>query len=140
MVKQTAYQSFQPSLATPRDARAFVMATLFLWGRPAAVPDVQLIASELVTNAVSHAHGTVGVCLELDTDVLRISISDHAPDELPALQPPQAHDGRAGGRGLEIVDTIAQDWGYTNTRRSKTVWAELVLPVEPRSAPRRSRV
>ena len=106
------------------------MATLFNWGRRTALPDVQVLASELVTNAVLHAAGDIELRLKLSDNHLRIEVTDPVNDCLPVLhpRPPRAE----GGYGLHIVNAIAQTWGCDPLDGHKTVWAEIDLaPYEP---------
>ncbi|MGW1620093.1 ATP-binding protein [Streptomyces sp. NPDC002172] len=102
------------------DARVAVRALLARAGhhpdhRPSQ--DAQLVVSELVTNAVRHAPGPVGLALEVSPDagLLRITVSDTSP----RTPEPRAHDARrVGGHGLYLVTrlcgrlhTVAQETG-----------------------------
>ncbi|MGW3134074.1 ATP-binding protein [Streptomyces sp. NPDC001076] len=102
------------------DARVAVRALLAQAGhRPDHRPsqDAQLVVSELVTNAVRHAPGPVGLALEVSpgADLLRIVVSDTSPRP----PEPRAHDARrVGGHGLHLVTrlcdrlhTVARDTG-----------------------------
>ncbi|MBW8798324.1 MAG: ATP-binding protein [Streptomyces sp.] len=79
--------------------------------------DAQLVVSELVTNAVRHAPGPVGLVLEVSPDagLLRITVSDTSP-RTPEPRPRDPH--RVGGHGLNLVArlcgrlyTVTQDTG-----------------------------
>ncbi len=94
------------------------------------VGDLQLVASELVTNAVTHgrptARQTVVLRIELGDGVARLSVSEPG---IGFVWDAHVADLRAqGGRGLRIVDAIASRWGVTFDG-SRTVWAE--VPVRP---------
>jgi hypothetical protein len=54
--------------------------------------------------------------------VLRIAVRD-CSEQSPRIQPFDAHARR--GRGLQLVATLARDWGCDHHARGKTVWAEL---------------
>ncbi len=57
---------------------------------------------------------------------LRIEVTDTRSDELPRQQPASAED--ESGRGLCLVDALADRWGVSEERfPRKTVWAELRL-------------
>ncbi|MCP9956715.1 ATP-binding protein [Streptomyces sudanensis] len=102
-----------------------------LWGHRIAEEPVctaELLTSELVTNALVHtAHGAV-VTATLDGGVLRVEVRDFAP-EPPAPRVP-APDGGTHGRGLLLVQALADEWGVRAQGVGKTVWFEL-LGVKP---------
>ncbi|HEX7106546.1 MAG TPA: ATP-binding protein [Acidothermaceae bacterium] len=81
-----------------------------------------LLVSELVTNAVVHARTDVTLRVILRRGVLRIEVTDGSPI-VPA---PRRPAGLAGtGRGLQLVDRLADRWGVSKARRGKTIWFEL---------------
>lgn len=96
---------------------------------PAQLPvdDVLLVVSELVTNAITHAASapTVEVGCGGEPPRVRVAVSDNSP-ALPARRTPS--EVLAGGRGLTIVDSVADRWGVSLHRGDgKTVWAEIGL-------------
>jgi anti-sigma regulatory factor (Ser/Thr protein kinase) len=100
-----------------------------------AIDDAVLVASELVGNAVRHttaaASDTLDVSWNIDSSGVRVSVGD------PSDQEPQlriAGDDDPTGRGLKIVDAMADDWGVEHGARGKTVWAH--VPVRSRAARR----
>ena len=112
-----------PTLAAPAAAREFVASRLRGWGVDERYPDVELLTSELVTNAVRHAHGEVEVTIDLiDPDCIRLEVRDRS-ERLPVLRPLEsAHDG---GWGLHIVGRIARRWGLEQHTGEKTIWCEI---------------
>jgi anti-sigma regulatory factor (Ser/Thr protein kinase) len=124
-VEAAAQRRLDASSDAPGEARTFVMATLFNWGRRTAIPEVQVVASELVTNAVMHAGGEIEMRLQLHNDLLRIEVTDAARDSVPELQPGSPRE--TGRYGLHIVEAFAQSWGCAPTTGHKTVWAEIDL-------------
>ncbi|PJI93768.1 ATP-binding SpoIIE family protein phosphatase [Luteimicrobium subarcticum] len=101
-------------------ARHVVVRTCTAWGVPGAAA-VELVASELVANAVMHGWGHVALRLFDTADGLRIEVEDANPS------PPVATDGhinRGGGFGMQIVERLA-DWGWRPTRVGKVVWAKV---------------
>ncbi|MEU1803267.1 ATP-binding SpoIIE family protein phosphatase [Streptomyces sp. NPDC019937] len=139
-------------------ARRFVRAALAEWialDVPAAdritdrvADEAVLLVSELVTNAVVHAGTAVEVCCALDVSShegeppsLIVEVTDHHPTRVLRGDPPPDGDGAecAGGHGLRLVAEIAEAWGTTYRRASKTVWfqvsvsaaAEPPVPEEP---------
>ena len=113
------------SLDSPSVARAFVVSTLFSWGRRTSIPLVELVATELVSTAVQHAAPPIELALSLDGERLRVAVSDGAPLLPPELQTTRL--GVAGGYGLHIVDTLSDAWGYNVDEACKDVWADLDL-------------
>ena len=81
----------------------------------------ELLASELATNAVMHANTTFEVRVADDGETFRVEIINDAPEMVAAMHEPS--DG--GGRGLHIVNTVAQRWGTHSLGGSKVVWFEL---------------
>ena len=91
--------------------------------------DAQLLVSELVTNSVRHAHMRggqwVGVRTRPRLGGVRLEVCDPGPG-FPAPPPVPASGDRFGGRGLPIVDLLADRWGAGRTSDGRwEVWAEL---------------
>ena len=90
---------------------------------------VQLLASELIANAVVHGPpgGSITVRAQALDDRLRVEVSDGDSTARPRLLHREAAD--AGGRGLMLVDRFADRWGYDlHGDDGKTVWFEYILP------------
>ena len=106
-------------------ARLATRAVLDSWQLPLLADTAVLLVSELVTNAVRHAHhqdGTLVLRLELFGDLLRIEVHD-TDSRSPQLGDPGELD--ESGFGLVLVATLASKWGTTGTSAGKAVWAEL---------------
>lgn len=121
------------ALATaPACARALVSGTLALWRMCELDDCAGLVVSELVTNAVraSDAGGARGmlirVCVFADAARcrLRLEVWDEAPG-IPEIR--DAGELAECGRGLALVDAIADRWGWLPARgcAGKCVWATL---------------
>jgi anti-sigma regulatory factor (Ser/Thr protein kinase) len=84
-----------------------------------------LLADELVTNAVIHAHTEIRLRLELRGDRLHIAVRDGSPRLLRLVTP----DSQAeGGRGLWLVEQLALAWGvHQSPDGGKVVWCVLSL-------------
>jgi anti-sigma regulatory factor (Ser/Thr protein kinase) len=109
--------------ASPGVARRFVGAALRRWeAAPTTVEAAQLLVSELVTNAVVHANSDVRVAVTVRNARIRVEVADR-DDHPPRVQPFGAD--APGGRGLGIVDGLADSWGSDPRRDGKAVWFEL---------------
>lgn len=87
------------------------------------IDSVELMASELLTNAVLHAGGDLRLVLTVDDDLIRVEVIDQSSVQ-PMLRhpPPDA----SSGRGIEIVDALASHWGVRGMAGGgKSVWFEV---------------
>jgi serine phosphatase RsbU (regulator of sigma subunit)/anti-sigma regulatory factor (Ser/Thr protein kinase) len=111
-------------LTSARRARLLVRRRLRRWGLAELVPIAELLASELVTNAVRYAHGAIALRLVREGGLVCEVLDDSAA--LPRLR--HAGDDDERGRGLQVVSQLAQRWGARRTPTGKVVWCELPLP------------
>jgi anti-sigma regulatory factor (Ser/Thr protein kinase) len=101
-------------------ARLFVRDALS--DQPLAITDAaELMTSELTANCVRHARSDFELAVELQ-DQVRVEVRDSGPGE-PTLLSPSRHD--VTGRGLQIVDTLSDEWGVHHGDGGKTVWFTL---------------
>lgn len=83
-----------------------------------------LVVTELMSNAVDHARAPVRLEVGFFDTWVRVEVHDDAP-EPPRLRP---HDPlRARGRGLQLVDALSSQWGWTRAGTGKVVWADVLL-------------
>ena len=113
----------QPQSAA--SARRFVDETLRRWQCGELFDVVGLLTSELVTNAILHAHSEIELSVRLTPDAVRIDVADHSAS-LPA--PRDAADEDTSGRGLGLVEALATSWGVDERPGGKSVWFELPRP------------
>ena len=109
-----------PEPASVSEARTFVSDHLIAHGLVGLVDDVELVASELATNATLHARTPFEVSLRGDASSVRLSVRDEA-----ATRPVVALAGElaSSGRGLTIVDAVSRSWGVASGDGAKSVWA-----------------
>ncbi|WP_169807925.1 ATP-binding SpoIIE family protein phosphatase [Actinomadura hibisca] len=112
----------EPSMV-PR-ARAQAAERLAAWGLDELTDTVELLVSELVTNALVHGAGEIGMRM-IRGGALLCEVSDDG-DELPVLCRATSTD--ESGRGLQLVSYLAARWGTHRTERGKVVWFEHALP------------
>jgi anti-sigma regulatory factor (Ser/Thr protein kinase) len=87
-----------------------------------------LLVTELVSNAVQHAGAAPVLDVQIFGDAIRIAVRDPSPT-LP--EPAGAPDDLVErGRGLLLVDSLAQNWGAEPGSVGKTVWCEVELARE----------
>ncbi|WP_370414674.1 SpoIIE family protein phosphatase [Streptomyces fradiae] len=116
-----AYWFLEPEDAAPGRARRLARRALARWDLEDLTDSVELLISEVVTNAVRYAERPVTLRL-LRTDVLRCEVGDDSP-QLPRQR--RARDTDEGGRGLFLVNRLARRWGATRLSGGKVVWFEL---------------
>jgi anti-sigma regulatory factor (Ser/Thr protein kinase) len=130
---RVASTRFGPTLEAPRLARDFVAGLLDRWELSELADNATLLTSELVTNAVVHAGEAPSLVVAVADGSLEIGVSDLDPRVprragshdfvLPA-------DGnlmlvREGGRGIPLVDHLADEWGVAADEPGKQVWFRL---------------
>ena len=90
-------------------ARRDVRSTFTRWRLVAIIEDAALAASELVTNAMRHGLPPIGMRLRRCVGQVRIDVSDARPEPVTVGERPA--DLAESGRGLEIVDAVADGTG-----------------------------
>lgn len=118
-----AYWFLDPRAQTAGQARRLARRALARWDLEELSDSVELLVSEVVTNAVRYAERPITLRL-LRTDTLRCEVGDDVP-QLPRLRQARATD--EGGRGLYLVNRLARRWGATRLSTGKVVWFELPL-------------
>jgi len=99
---------------------------------PEVVQAAELLTSELAANSVRHACSEFEVAID-SRDPIRIEVSDNGEGRPKVLNPPPRIPT---GRGMQIVERIADAWGIRPTADGKTVWFTL-SPVRMQGSPQR---
>ena len=102
--------------------RRFVRNTLDAWNQAELAPTACLLVSELLTNALRHTGEPIGLRLHHTEQEIIAEISDDHP-QLPRRTLPAPAD--EDGRGLTLVDALADRWGSLPANGSKIVWFAL---------------
>lgn len=103
--------------------RRFVADVLWQRGFPTEVIDAAvLLTSEAVTNAVVHAGTPIEVVVRVDLAMARIEVHDRDPAP-PTAGHPEPLDG--SGRGLRVIEALAEAWGVHHSGEGKCLWFEL---------------
>jgi anti-sigma regulatory factor (Ser/Thr protein kinase) len=122
MIVQRAFPRAAKSVPTARHFVSDVVADM-----PKEIADrAAIMVSELATNAVRHGGTDFEVRVERTKDVLSVEIEDSG-EGAPVVRRAQPRD--ASGRGLHIVEALADAWGVrpTTEGQGKTVWFTLSL-------------
>jgi anti-sigma regulatory factor (Ser/Thr protein kinase) len=94
------------------------------------IDDVNVIVSELLSNALRHARplpsGEVRLAWSMDGDAIEVAVSDGGAMTEPRRSSPTLSS--LGGRGLGIVESLAECWGVRHEDGATTVWAVLRIP------------
>lgn len=115
--------------ATPRSAaraRHLVLTACARWSAGRVCDDAELVVTELVANAVRHAGTEITVRLAAVDDRpggIRAEVSDGSSRP---VRPRRAASLEESGRGLLLVDMLANTWGADANAAGKTIWAELL--------------
>jgi anti-sigma regulatory factor (Ser/Thr protein kinase) len=135
-------EPWEYTLYIPHDPRAVAIGRrtlrdiLSTHHLPGLLEPAELLASELLSNAIRHTKGPAALKLRRSGGALRLGAwdSDPTPPEAAIAPPPAAE----AGRGLRIVRAYADDWGWFQINpgcggaAGKYVWCELdAPPVQP---------
>ncbi|WP_089106067.1 SpoIIE family protein phosphatase [Streptomyces hyaluromycini] len=109
-------------------ARHMVRAAVRAWGAGDRADEIELVADELITNALMHTEGSAIVTLRVLSGSdrrLRVEVEDSS-SALPRRR--EAGEDGVSGRGLLLVDEIADVWGVEARGGGKAVWCEFRMP------------
>jgi serine/threonine-protein kinase RsbW len=120
-LKRRAFPGRADQIANARDFTRRVV------GSCPVLDEAMLLVSELAANALEHTAtgrgGHFDVTIYRDQTLLIIAVRDEGSDKAPATRP---LDARAeDGRGLALIELIADRWGYWGNERGRTIWFEL---------------
>ncbi|MEU5403517.1 SpoIIE family protein phosphatase [Streptomyces sp. NPDC005963] len=111
-----------------RSARHMVLSAVRAWGARERSDEIELAADELITNALMHTDGgaivTVRVLVGPERR-LRVEVEDRS-SALPRRR--EADLSGVSGRGLLLVDQLADSWGVESRGTGKCVWCEFTVP------------
>ncbi|MFG3043837.1 ATP-binding protein [Streptomyces sp. NPDC048241] len=110
-------------LAAVPEARRELRALLRHWDRPDRTGIAELLTSELVTNALVHTDDDAILTVVVSARGLRVEVRDFVARG-PLMRTPEA-DEDTNGRGLILVQSLADAWGVRAHAVGKSVWFEL---------------
>jgi anti-anti-sigma regulatory factor len=108
------------SLSSIPAARQMACESCAQWGVTRLAEAAELVACELVSNAVRHVGGMFEFSMLMRQRLLHVSVRDGSP-AVPRM-------GWGDGRGLLLVDAMSVTWGSTPVSDGKVVWATLRVP------------
>lgn len=94
-----------------------------LGSRQDVVETTRLLVTEVTTNAVVHAHSSIRLTVESQSDCIRVEVRDDDPRTIE--QPIEPGIDATSGRGLWLVAALARAWGVNGNDRGKTIWFEV---------------
>ncbi|MFF1274663.1 ATP-binding protein [Streptomyces marokkonensis] len=115
-----------PDIGAVSSARRRVVAIVRDWDLPLledAVETLELLTGEVIANAVVHTGEGCQVTVSWDGLRVRLEVEDTKGGHLPGWAP--AGLDEESGRGLQLVDGLAQKWGFRSTTDGKAVWFEI---------------
>jgi anti-sigma regulatory factor (Ser/Thr protein kinase) len=99
------------------------------------IDEAEIVVSELFTNALRHGSplgdGTIRVRWKVRFEVVEIEVTDGGSDTVPTPAPRAVW--APSGRGLRIVRALAHEWGVSDDKVGRTVWAALGGPSRRRA-------
>jgi anti-sigma regulatory factor (Ser/Thr protein kinase) len=114
--------TFPAAPASARAARSFLRDVLPGEAEADLTDVILLLVTELVTNAVIHAGTSIHVQVEVHGEVVHVDVRDDAPE--PPVRRPASPEA-LNGRGLLLLDKLADRWGFEPRPTGKTVWFEV---------------
>lgn len=105
------------------EARRELRELLRHWGNPGRSEIAELLTSELVTNALVHTDREAVLTAVVEPSQLRVEVRDFTARR-PRVCAPDTGDG-THGRGLVLVNSLADAWGVQAHEVGKSVWFEL---------------
>ncbi|MCX4656647.1 SpoIIE family protein phosphatase [Streptomyces microflavus] len=109
-------------------ARHMIRAAVRAWGAKERADEIELAADELITNALMHTDGGAVVTIRVMAGSerrLRVDVEDRS-SALPRRR--DAGESGVSGRGLMLVDRLADVWGVESRGSGKCVWCEFLIP------------
>ncbi len=117
----TARVDLPPAARSVPVARHLAREVLRAWQAPQDTGDVELLVTELVADVVDDVGGESVLSLELEYSDgwLRVAVADGS-----AVRPVvgELRGDQPRGRGMQVVEAIADEWGVADVDGGKQVW------------------
>ncbi|MEV5983471.1 ATP-binding protein [Streptomyces sp. NPDC052051] len=115
---------FEATAAEVPLLRRAAVAQLDQWGMACAVDEAELIVAELATNVIKHVGERTSAALILECRSARLRVEVHDRSHAVPVRKAASGDDECG-RGLQLLDALAADWGTVLTTTGKAVWCEI---------------
>ncbi|WP_282082414.1 ATP-binding protein [Streptomyces tendae] len=115
------------------EARRALRELLRHWGGPGQSEVAELLTSELVTNALVHTEEGAVLTATVGPRALRVEVRDFVGHG-PRPRPRAPREESTNGRGLVLVESLADDWGVRPCAAGKSVWFELGAEADAEAA------
>jgi anti-anti-sigma factor len=126
--------TLEPVVGAARLSRELVTEACARWDLPDLAGPACIVVTEMVNNVVAHAQTPMSVLLARHGDTMSVAVRDDSPT-IPRFVGPVAVTSY-GGRGLLLIDSVADRWGSLALDAGKVVWAVLHGEDEPPKAAR----
>lgn len=114
-----------PDASSSRTARHWVGSRLVALRLEPLADAVELLTSEIVTNALLHAGTEMVLRLEPADGGVQVQVTDGSP--VPPSRRRYSSTATTG-RGVAVLDDLADEWGWTPEPTGKTVWFRVLRP------------
>jgi len=116
-------QNLEPVVGAARRSRELVTEACGRWDLPDLAGPSCIVVTELVNNVVAHARTPMTVLLARRGELMSVAVRDQSAT-IPRFDGPVAPTAY-GGRGLLLINSVADRWGSLALRGGKVVWAIL---------------
>jgi anti-anti-sigma regulatory factor len=113
----------EPVVGAARRSRELVTEACGRWELADLLGSACIVVTEMVNNVVAHAHTPMAVLLARHADAMSVAVRDQSAT-IPTFTGPVAPTSY-GGRGLLLIDSVADRWGSLKLDSGKVVWAVL---------------
>jgi anti-sigma regulatory factor (Ser/Thr protein kinase) len=125
MVLHTVEMDCRADPLAPRQARAFVATAVKAWGLADLVERAELLTSEVVTNAIVHAHNPVRLVVEVQSSSVVVEVQEATAQTQVVVEDEEVAEADHG-RGMVLVDALSDRWGWWKADGGKVVWFALL--------------
>ena len=125
----------EPALGAARRSRELITEACGRWDRPELAGPACIVVTELVNNVVVHARTPMVVLVAAHGGGMSVAVRDYSPVE-PVYSGSPVPVTSYGGRGMLLIDSVADRWGCLPVSDGKVVWA-LLAGEEAGTPPRR---
>jgi anti-sigma regulatory factor (Ser/Thr protein kinase) len=95
------------------------------WGLADLVERAELLTSEVVTNAIAHAHSPVHLVVEAHSSSVVVEVKDATAPTQVVVEGEEVSQADHG-RGMVLVDALSDRWGWWKVDGGKVVWFALL--------------